>query len=73
MGWLGNLFLILGAGFISKTARWPFVCTIIGELLWLEESYYIHRTDMIVLCLVFTGIAFYNYIKWKTDDATVQS
>lgn len=64
IGWLGNAFVIAGLWFLSPHSRWPFLATAVGELIWAVRSWQIGQPDMLLICVLFAGLALRNYWRW---------
>ena len=70
MGWLGNIFLVVGIWLIGCKLRVGFLFALVGELWW---TLYARRTDqwsLLFICVVFDVIYVINYWKWGKDDMT---
>ncbi len=70
MGWVGNVFLILGLLFLSPKTKWPFICTIVGEVIWSVYSYQTSQWDMMFICVVFAMLSVKNFLKWDQLNDT---
>lgn len=68
MGWVGNVFLILGLVLAGRKWKHAYAWTVAGEVLWLIESAKLVRWDMIVLCAVFAVIAAWNWWQWVRGE-----
>ena len=68
VGWIANVFLIVGLVLIGRKWKHAFVLTVVGEVLWTIESIRIGRPDMIFLCVVFAGLAGLNWWKWNREE-----
>ncbi len=65
MGWVANIFLLIGLVGLGKKWKHAFLFTAVGEVLWVVESVLIARWDMITLCAVFAVLALWNWVVWN--------
>lgn len=64
MGWVGNVFILVGMWRIGNRHRDAFLWSIAGELLWVVHSTYLGMWDLTIICLVFCLMAARNWLKW---------
>jgi nicotinamide riboside transporter PnuC len=65
LGWIGNIFIIIGLFFLNKKTRWPFIFSIIGEAIYIYYSYSLGLYNMTFICVVFAALAARNFFKWS--------
>jgi hypothetical protein len=70
MGWIGNIFLVVGIWLIGCKRRTGFLCALVGELLWTLYARQTGQWSLIFICIVFDVIYAINYWKWRKDDMT---
>lgn len=68
MGWIGNIFLIIGVFFINQKTRWPFLFMAVGEAIWFAYSMNMHKADMAFICFLFCILATRNFFKWRVSN-----
>lgn len=66
LGWVANIFLLVGLWFLGKDRRWPFLLTFVGETVWLVAilTSTLVMWDMAFICVVFAMLALNNWRKW---------
>jgi len=69
LGWIGNVFIVIGLWKIGSKKRNAFLFSIVGELTWMIKSMWIHQYDLAFITMVFFLLAIRSYIKWGTADA----
>jgi hypothetical protein len=65
MGWIGNIFLIIGLWLIGYKKRVAFIFTIIGESIWIYYSINSNQLDLAFICLLFAILAGRNFFMWR--------
>ena len=65
MGWVGNVFIVIGLYFIGEKKRWAFLFSVVGELIWCLFSLYKQQYDLAFICAVFCALALRSWIKWR--------
>ena len=68
MGWIGNIFIILGLWFVGNKKRWAFILSVIGETCWIIHSFLIQMYDLAIICIVFALLAARSWYKWGKDN-----
>lgn len=64
IGWLGNIFIVMGLWKIGDKVRNAFIYSIIGESFWIFNALTRHDWALATICCVFNGMAIRNYQKW---------
>ena len=64
MGWIGNIFIVIGLWYIGNKKRWAFVFSMIGEAVWVVYAMTIGLYDLAAICVVFFALAARNYYEW---------
>ena len=69
LGWIGNLFIVVGLWKIGDKCRHAFLFSIIGETAWVAKSLLLPDPDyaLACICAIFCGMAFRNWLKWGQD------
>ncbi len=64
LGWVGNVFIVVGLYGIGNKNRNAFIASFIGEALWIANA--AHRSDWALtsICVVFAAMAARSYVKW---------
>lgn len=68
IGWLGNLFVLLGSWRLGYRQRLALVLLMCGDVCWMIEAHGKEMYDLLTIevCLFCFGIR--NYIKWGRSD-----
>lgn len=69
LGWLGNIFIVIGLWKIADKWRNAFLFSIVGESAWIAKSLITQDYALAFICTVFNIMAFRSYIKWGRDAA----
>lgn len=64
-GWIGNIFLILGAVFLGDKWKYAFLFVFFGELIWSYRVYRQKQWDMLFICVIFGLLALRNFLMWN--------
>ena len=64
LGWIGNLFIVVGLWGVGNKNRNAFLSSIAGESLWIANSYLRKDWALTSICVVFFLMAVRGYIKW---------
>lgn len=64
MGWIANVFLVLGNFFVGYKWRPALLLVAIGEAIWLVRCWQLAAWDMMFICVVFLILAIKNYWQW---------
>lgn len=70
MGWLGNIFLIVGQWGVGDRRRASFLLLFAGEAIWFAYSCYLRMWDMAFICGVFSLIMLRNFSAWKKPESS---
>jgi hypothetical protein len=73
LGWLANVFLIIGLFLIGRKWRHAFALTVVGEVLWCVVSWQLGRADMLSLCVIFACLAGWNWWSWQEAQPILQA
>lgn len=66
MGWIANILVLIGTFLIGEKKRSAFLWMAVGELLWVVVGMSRRELDITVICVIFTAMAVWNYIKWRS-------
>lgn len=64
IGWIGNVFIVLGLYGIGFKWRIAFVVSVIGELFWIYVAAHRGQWDLAVMCVIFAVLAVRNFVLW---------
>lgn len=64
-GWIGNVFLILGAVLLGEKTRYAFLFVFTGEVVWSLKTLRMRQWDMLFICVTFGVLALRNFIVWS--------
>lgn len=67
IGWIGNIFIILGLWGIGNKNRKAFIFSVIGEILWIIKAVNDGSWDLAAICVVFAAVAIRNWFLWGKD------
>lgn len=64
MGWIANVFIVIGLWYIGERKRWALLLTTLGESIWVVYSFRATLYDLTAICCVFAVLNFRSYVKW---------
>jgi len=64
MGWVGNIFIVIGLWLVGNKNRTAFIFTVIGESIWVAYAFTKGLYDLAFICIVFAVLAARNWYKW---------
>lgn len=64
LGWLGNIFIVVGLWGVGNRNRNAFLCSIAGEILWTINASIRHDWALASICVVFGAMAVRSWVKW---------
>ena len=65
MGWIGNIFIVIGLWTAGNKWKYAFIFSAIGETIWTIYAFRIGMIDLAVVCIIFALIAIRNIFKWN--------
>ncbi len=68
MGWLGNIFIVIGIWLVGDKKRSAFIFSIIGESVWTVYALQRGMYDLAAICGVFAALAIRNWFKWGSSE-----
>lgn len=71
MGWIANAIVLWGMFLIGNKSRLGFLVTVVGELMWSAVGVVRGELDLMIICLLFAGMAVRNYVKWADTNKPV--
>ena len=71
MGWIGNLFIIVGLWKVGDKVRSAFIYTMIGEAFFAVHTGMNRDWPIFVAVLIFFSLAARNWWKWRSDESRV--
>lgn len=64
LGWIGNVFIVVGLWKVGNRSRDGFIASCVGELLWIANAYSRADWALTAICMVFLVMAVRGYVKW---------
>lgn len=64
LGWIGNIFIVVGLWGVGSKIRNAFLVSIAGEGFWIANSYLRNDWALFAICWVFLLMALRGYILW---------
>ena len=64
LGWIGNIFIVVGLWGVGNKNRNAFLFSIAGESAWIANAYLRSDWALTSICIVFLLMAVRGYIKW---------
>jgi len=64
IGWIGNVFIVVGLYGVGNKRRGAFVLTAIGELVWVAHATLRADWALAAICIVFAVMAVRSYVLW---------
>lgn len=64
LGWIGNLFIVVGLWGVGNKSRPAFLFSIVGEAVWCANAYLRADWALATICLVFLLMALRGYVLW---------
>lgn len=68
MGWVGNIFLVIGIWLVGYKNRKAFIFSVLGESIWLAYSIKREMYDLAFICVIFGGLAIRNWYLWGKKE-----
>ncbi len=68
IGWIGNIFLLVGVYYIGNKQKVGFLLTAFGEIIWIAYSVTISLWSLVAACVLFFGMSLRNWYKWYRDE-----
>lgn len=67
LGWVGNLFIVVGLWGVGNRSRTAFVVSALGEACWVSNA--VARKDWALasICVVFLLMAVRSYVLWGRE------
>lgn len=65
MGWIGSVFIIIGAWHIGRKRRWAFLLTMFGGACWICEGVRIAKPELIMIEAVMFCVALRSFLLWR--------
>jgi len=67
MGWVGNVFLVLGLWLVGDKKRSAFIFSCIGETIWVFHALSRQMYDLAFICVIFALLAIRSWFKWGKE------
>jgi len=64
IGWIGNLFFIIGAYLIATKSFYGFICNGLGNLCYLLQGYFLKMSSLLIISLILLTLNIYGILKW---------
>jgi len=68
IGWIANVFILLGIGMIAYKKRSGFIMGTIGNTLWCVKGFQTGQVDLITIEMIIVVLQLFSYINWKRQD-----
>lgn len=68
MGWIGNVFIVIGLWTAGNKWKYAFLFSLIGETIWTVYAFRPGMIDLAVVCIIFALIAGRNLFKWMKGE-----
>jgi len=69
LGWIGNIFILIGMWQVGNRWRHAFFFSIVGESFYVARSYYAQDWALFWICNIFLLMALRAWVKWGQDNA----
>jgi len=69
LGWIGNVFIVVGLWKIGSKVRSAFLFSIVGESLWIANAVARQDWALASICTVFNLMALRSYYMWGQEGA----
>lgn len=66
LGWIGNIFIVVGLWKIGDKWRHAFLFSIVGEAAWIARATMVEDWALATICLIFCGLAARSWYKWAS-------
>lgn len=67
-GWIAAAMTLFGMYIIGQKRRAGFAICFAGEAFWVGRGLLAGMPDLIVLCVIFSGMHAYNWWQWGEHD-----
>lgn len=67
LGWVANVFVLIGMWRLGTKARGAFLWTVAGEALWVIYGFYLGMLDIALICILFGLMAAINWWRWRPE------
>ncbi len=67
IGWIGNIFFLLGAIFLAKKSSLGWYCQILGNLIYIIVALLLNVNSMWALSVLLILINIYGLYQWKRN------
>ncbi len=64
LGWIGDVFIVVGLYGVGNRSRRAFLASIVGEACWILRATALRDWALAAICVVFLLMAVRSYIKW---------
>jgi hypothetical protein len=68
LGWIGNIFIVIGLWRVGDKHRNAFLFSMVGEAFYVIRSYVLGDWALFSICWVFLLMAGRAYLKWGVND-----
>lgn len=65
LGWIGDLFIVVGLWKVGSRQRNGFLASIAGEACWIANAYLRSDWALASICVVFLLMAMRGYRLWR--------
>lgn len=64
LGWIGNLFIVVGLWKVGNRVRHGFIASGVGELFWIANAHIRRDWALASICTIFFLMAIRGWVKW---------
>ena len=64
MGWIANVFILTGIGFVAYKRRFGFILGTIGNTLWGIVGYSTGQFDLLAIEVIIVILQAFSWVKW---------
>lgn len=65
IGWIGNIFFVLGAILLTKKKKLGFYCNAIGNLIYIYFAILISKDSLLILSLFLMVVNVWGIYNWR--------
>lgn len=69
LGWLGNIFFVVGAFIMAQRKRNAFIHQIIGNVFYVGQAYIMLNWSLGILSIGLIGVNIWSILNWKRIEA----
>lgn len=70
LGWIGNVFIIIGIVLIAYRLRLGFIASCVGNTLWLAKAVATNQYDLTTIQVIIVSLQIFSWWKWRNVGPT---